>query len=82
MKRSLALAVALAFASATAFAIHCPKDMKEIDEALAKKPKLSETQMKEVTKLRADGEAQHKAGKHQEAVDSLGKAKGILGIKA
>ena len=82
MKRSLALAVALAFASATAFAFHCPKDMKEIDDALAKKPKLSEAQMKEVTKLRADGEAQHKAGKHQEAVDSLGKAKGILGIKA
>jgi hypothetical protein len=82
MKRSLALAVALAFASATAFAFHCPKDMKEIDDALAKKPKLSEAQMKEVTKLRADGEAAHKAGKHQEAVDSLGKAKGILGMKS
>jgi hypothetical protein len=82
MKRSLALAVALAFASATAFAFHCPKDMKEIDAALAKKPKLSEAQMKEVTKLRADGEALHKAGKHQESVDALGKAKGILGIKA
>ena len=35
-----------------------------------------------VTKLRADGEAHHKAGKHQEAVDSLAKAKGILGMKA
>jgi len=82
MKRSLAMAVALLFASATAFAFHCPKDMKEIDDALAKKPKLTEAQMKEVTKLRADGEAAHKAGKHQEAVDALGKAKGILGIKA
>jgi hypothetical protein len=56
--------------------------MKEIDDALAKKPKLTEAQAKEVTKLRADGEAFHKAGKHQEAVDALGKAKGILGIKA
>jgi len=82
MKRSLAMAVALLFASATAFAFHCPKDMKEIDDALAKKPKLTEAQMKEVTKLRAEGEADHKAGKHQEAVDKLGKAKGILGIKA
>ena len=82
MKRSLAMAVALLFASATAFAFHCPKDMKEIDDALAKKPKLTEAQMKEVTKLRADGEALHKAGKHQESVDTLAKAKGILGLKS
>ena len=82
MKRSLAMAAALLFASASALAFHCPKDMKEIDDALAKKPKLTEAQAKEVTKLRADGEAFHKAGKHQEAVDALGKAKGILGIKA
>jgi len=82
MKRSLAMAVALVFASGTALAFHCPKDMKEIDEALAKKPKLTEAQMKEVTKLRADGEAMHKAGKHQESVDSLAKAKGILGLKS
>ena len=81
MKRSLAMAVALLFASATAFAFHCPKDMKEIDDALAKKPKLTEAQMKEVTKLRADGEALHKAGKHQESVDKLAKAKTILGLK-
>jgi hypothetical protein len=81
MKRLFALATALAFASTTAFAFHCPNDMKEIDAALAKKPKLTEAQMKEVTKLRADGEAFHKAGKHQEAVDALGKAKKTLGIK-
>ena len=82
MKRSLAMAVALLFASATAFAFHCPKDMKQIDDALAKKPKLTEAQMKEVTKLRAEGEADHKAGKHQESVDTLAKAKGILGLKS
>jgi hypothetical protein len=82
MKRSLALAVAMIFASGTALAFHCPKDMKAIDDALAKKPKLTEAQMKEVTKLRADGEASHKAGKHQEAVDSLGKAMKILDVKA
>ena len=82
MKRSLAMAVALVFASGTALAFHCPKDMKEIDDALAKKPRLTEAQMKEVTKLRADGEALHKAGKHQESVDTLAKAKGILGLKS
>jgi len=82
MKRSLALALAMIFASGTALAFHCPTDMKQIDEALAKKPKLTEAQMKEVTQLRADGEASHKAGKHQEAVDALAKAKKILAIKA
>jgi len=81
MKRFFALAAALMFASATAFAMHCPKDMKEIDDALAKKPKLTEAQAKDVAKLRADGEAQHKAGKHAESVESLGKAKAILGLK-
>ena len=81
MKRSLALAVAMIFASGTALAFHCPKDMKEIDDALAKKPQLSEAKMKEITQLRADGEADHKAGKHQDAVDKLARAKALLGLK-
>jgi hypothetical protein len=64
----------------TAFAFHCPVDMKKIDEALAKNPKLTEAQMTEVKKLRADGETLHKAGKHQESVDTLAKAMKLLGI--
>ena len=79
MKR-ITLAVAIMFASATAFAMHCPKDMKAIDDALAKKPQLSAAQMEEVKKYRAEGEALHKAGKHQESVDTLAKAMKILGI--
>ena len=82
MKRLFALAAALIFASSTALAFHCPKDMKAIDDALAKNPKLTAAQMKEVKELRAKGEEFHKAGKHQEAVDSLGKAMKILEIKA
>ena len=81
MKRSLALAVAVLFASGTAFAMHCPKDMKQIDDALAKNPKLTEAQMKDVKAQRAKGEELHKAGKHQESIDELGKAKKTLGIK-
>jgi hypothetical protein len=81
MKRLSALAAALLFASGSAFAFHCPKDMKDIDAALAAKPKLSDAKMKEVKDLRAKGEEFHKAGKHQEAVDSLGKAKKILDLK-
>jgi hypothetical protein len=78
--RTLLAAVALTAASA-ALAFHCPADMKKIDEALAKNPKLSAEQMAEVKKLRADGEALHKAGKHQESVDTLAKAMKILNIK-
>lgn len=66
--------------SSIALAMHCPADMRKIDEALAKNPKLSAAQMTEVRKLRADGEASHKAGKHQEAVDTLAKAMKLLGI--
>ncbi len=80
MKIRTTLFSALMLASFTAFAFHCPVDMKKIDEALAKNPNLSEAQMTEVKKLRADGEAFHKAGKHQDAVDTLGKAMKILGV--
>ena len=79
MKR-IALVAALAFASSAAFAMHCPKEMKSIDEALAKNPKLSAAQMKDVKKSRAEGEALHKAGKHAESVAELAKAQKILGV--
>ena len=81
MTKQLALLAALAFACTTAFAFHCPADMKKIDEAMAKSPKLSAAQASEVKKARADGEALHKAGKHQESVDTLAKAMKILNIK-
>ena len=74
-------ATGLALASGAAFAFHCPADMKKIDEALAKNPKLTAAQMAEVKKQRADGEALHKAGKHQDSVDTLGKAMKTLNIK-
>ena len=45
------------------------------------KYKLDAAKMSEVKKLRADGEQLHKAGKHNESMAALGKAKGILGVK-
>jgi len=78
--RTVALFCTLLLASASAFAFHCPADMKKIDAALGKKTALSEAQMSEVKKLRADGEALHKAGKHQDSVDTLAKAMKLLGI--
>ena len=79
--RQFVLLGGLVLASAQAFAFHCPMDMKKIDEAMGKNPKLSAEQMAEVKKLRADGEALHKAGKHQESVDTLGKAMKMLNVQ-
>jgi len=75
------LATALLFASSAALAFHCPADMKKIDEAMSKNPKLSAAQMADVKKFRAEGEALHKAGKHQDSVDTLAKAMKILDVK-
>ena len=55
--------------------------MKKIDDALAKNPKLSATQMADVKKSRAEGETLHKAGKHTESLAELEKAKKILNVK-
>jgi len=74
-----ALFVALTFASSIALASTCPKLMKQIDGALPS-AKISAAQMTEVKKLRADGESLHKAGKHSESMDALGKAKKLLKI--
>ena len=79
--RNIVVAVSLALASGAALAFHCPADMKKIDAAMAKSPKLSEAQAAEVKKYRAEGEALHKAGKHQDSVDTLAKAMKILDIK-
>ena len=79
--RGILVMLVMALASGSAFAFHCPADMKKIDEALAKNPKLSSAQMTEVKKYRAEGESMHQAGKHQDSVDTLAKAMKILNIK-
>jgi len=78
--RTLVLAAAIA-ASGSAIAFHCPADMAKIDAALAKNPKLTDAQMADVKKYRAEGESLHKAGKHQDSVDTLAKAMKILDVK-
>ncbi|MDH5540473.1 MAG: hypothetical protein OEY03_13820 [Rhizobacter sp.] len=73
------LGLALAFAAGAAFASSCPNEMKAVDAKLAMSPKLSDADMAKVKKLRADGEAAHKAGKHDESMKLLGEAKKMLG---
>lgn len=78
--RKIVLLVGTLIMSSSALAFHCPADMKKIDAALATNPQLTSEQSTEVKKLRAEGEALHKAGKHQESVDTLAKAMKILAI--
>lgn len=77
---ALAAVVSLALAG-SALAGSCPKQMADIDAALAKNPKLSAQQMSDVKAQRAKGEELHKTGKHADSVAELGKAKKTLGIQ-
>ena len=72
--------VLLAFAAGAALAHNCPNEMKAIDAKLATNPSLSAADAAKVRQLRADGEAHHKAGKHDESMKSLAEAKKILGL--
>ena len=78
--KKLLLSLSLALAASGAWAFHCPQDMKAIDAKLATNPKLADADMAKVKQLRADGEADHKAGKHDDSVKKLGEAMKILGI--
>ena len=55
--------------------------MSAIDEALAKNPQLSEADLAEVKRLRAEGEELHNAGKHAESEEALHEAAELLGIE-
>jgi len=79
MKKFLTL-LSLAAACTLALAHNCPNEMKAIDAKLATNPKLADADMAKVKQLRADGEAAHKAGKHDDSMKVLGEAKKLLGI--
>lgn len=81
MKRFLLAGAVLALLSTPALAFHCPADMAKIDAALAANPQISAEQLAEVQELRAQGDAYHQAGQHQESVDTLARAMEILGIQ-
>jgi len=78
MKKIICVAAMFLFAT-PAFAFHCPADMAEIDAALPS-ASLSDEQMAQVKELRALGEQQHKAGDHAASIETLAKAKALLGI--
>jgi hypothetical protein len=79
--RKIALFAVMMLFAGTALANRCPSEWKKIDDAMAKNPKLSATQMADVKKARAESETFHKAGKHSEAMAEADKAKKILELK-
>lgn len=81
MKKSIISAVALTaiLTASTAFAGSCPRDMGQIDAAMASST-LSMSDMETVKALRAKGEKLHKSGDHSASVDALNEAKSLLGI--
>lgn len=77
--KHILVAAALSLTALPALAGQCPADMSKIDAALAS-ASLSDADMAEVKALRAEGEALHGSGDHAASVETLAKAKAILGI--
>jgi hypothetical protein len=76
MLPAVVFAVAMA---APALANQCPSDIKKIDAAMAN-ASLSQEQMAEVKRLRDEGQRLHEQGNHQQSMDTLAKAKQMLGV--
>ncbi|MEO3413761.1 hypothetical protein AAFO92_03780 [Roseovarius sp. CAU 1744] len=79
MKR-LFLTLSFCLAAGPGMAGQCPADMAEIDAALAAGTSLSEADLAEVNALRAEGESLHESGDHAASVETLAKAKEMLGL--
>ena len=83
MKRFfIAVAVLILIGMASpAYAKHCPKDAKIINEALGKATGLSSVQMTMIKELRDKGMALHSSGKHAESIKALHEATKLLGVE-
>ncbi len=81
MKSILVAAAVVVAMTTTAFAKHCPKDAKIIDQAMREAFELTIMQLAEVKALHDMGLAYHKDGNHGEAIKTLHAATKILGVK-
>ncbi len=80
MKSILVAAAVMVAMTSPAFAKHCPRDVKIIDQSLSKATGLNAMQMAEVKALRDKGAALHKSGMHGESIKALHAAVKILGV--
>ena len=77
IKRILITTALVTALAAPAMAFQCPGDMKQIDASLSSK-NLPPDVLAQVQALRAQGEAEHKAGDHAASVKTLGEAKALI----
>ncbi len=77
LKRNLFWVFALMLLSPSAFASHCPKDLKYIDDNMMKNP-ISASQMKVVMALRSSAIQFHNNGDHEASVIALHNAAQLL----
>lgn len=76
--RRTALFLAAALLCTPLMAMHCPQEMAKIDQLLKSDPPADPAVLAEVQRLRAEGEALHKAGDHAESVKVLEEALNLL----
>jgi hypothetical protein len=73
-------AAAAAVISTPALASHCPLDVKAVGDALATNASLSADLKSEAQSLMDKGAKQHADGDHSGSIETLHKARHILGI--
>lgn len=78
--RNLTLAAIFALVAAPALAGQCPADIAAINAALSAGTSLSDAQVAEVEALRDEGQRLHGAGEHRNSVETLARAKDMLGL--
>ncbi len=81
MKQLFIVVAVLIGMTSPAFAKHCPKDAKIIDQSMREAFELTIMQRAEVKALRDKGVALHKSGKHAESIKVLHEAVKILGVE-
>ncbi len=80
LQKTLAL-TAFTLMSGAAMAQQCPEQLKKVDDALAKNPKVPAEQLAEARKHRNMGESALKDGKQDECMDAATKALQLLTAK-
>lgn len=76
--RSFTAAAVLVALAGPAYAYGCPGLIAEIDNALPTASTLTAAQIEEVTRLRDEGAALHKAGQHSQSMAALKEARALL----
>ena len=79
--KPIVLALTVLLTATPVLASQCPADMAAIDAALAAGTSLSDADLAQVKALRDEGESLHGSGDHAASVETLARAKKMLGLE-